>query len=351
MPALKTLVTIGGLSLLAAACNSTTASRLSPVGPSPLSTTPAATVANLFGDDPPGAAGIVERPGVQPSGDAIIRDPAAVARWAALNSDWDAVEDLKVTGRGPIAAVSGSCPEKTLTVYSVPVFVTAATTFPLGSTCSGLVAGRIITVTGVLFFNNGETQVLAERVTLEGGVNTPVQGEGVVTAISGCPSATMVIRGVSLTVGPGAQVKWKNGSTARCTDIQVGMHVKVVGEVTPDNVVFASTITLPSNPPSTGGTDGGGNGGGNEGPGGGTGGSGGGHSPSGERVSGSGVVSTVSGSCPSIKIGVFGQTVKTTSSTRFTGGSCSSIRTGTRVEIDAVRSNGVITATKVHLAL
>ena len=229
------IVVVWAIAILAAACSNENSGVL------PTAATPVGSTATAVAPANQGTvSGIIDR-----TNGTMVRDAAAVAAWTAENWTFDMAADLAVEGSGPIASVTGSCPSVVLNIYGIDVEVNAATSMPIGSTCSGLAAGRVVRVRGLLYVVGGAMRVLATHVTIEGGVNTPVEGEGVVTDVSGtCPSRTLTVRGVNVVLGAGTVIRGRNNATAACSDLQVGMLLHIKAEITPVGMIIASVITI-----------------------------------------------------------------------------------------------------------
>lgn len=289
------ILVVLAIAMLAAACSKET-SGLMPTAATPVGSTATAAA-------PADQGTVIDR-----TNGTMVRDAATVAAWTAENWTFDMAADLAVEGSGPISAVSGSCPAVVMTIYGIPVEVNAATAFPIGSTCSALEAGRVVRVRGLLYVVGSAFRVLATNVTIEGGVNTPVEGEGVVTEVTGtCPAATLTIRGVNVVLGAGTAIRWRNNANAACADIQVGHLLHVKAEITPTGTIIASSITIQNGTPPV-------------------------NNPPGARTL-TGTVSSVSGSCPTLNFKLSDRRVRTTSNTMYTGGACADIVSGARVEV------------------
>src|SRR4029450_2245778 len=116
-----------------------------------------------------------------------------------------------VEGSDVISAVSGTCPDREITVRGVPVTVNSGTMFGPGATCGALAVGMTVHVAGLLTVNNGAYSVIATSISVDhpppagggtgGGSGSPgrrghVSGEGTVANLTGtCPALSLVVRG------------------------------------------------------------------------------------------------------------------------------------------------------------
>jgi hypothetical protein len=171
-----------------------------------------------------------------------------------------AADGLLVEGSDVITAVSGTCPDRTVTVRGVPVLLNSGTMFGAGTTCAGLAVGQSVHIRGLLTVENGTYVLLANSLS----VNTPVaqrgpsdssgddesggdeqgpgggrhaSGEGTVASVRGaCPTVSMLIRGYSVTTS--AETIYVGGT---CGDLRPGAKVEVSGDAQ-GTVVVAESI-------------------------------------------------------------------------------------------------------------
>jgi len=156
-----------------------------------------------------------------------------------------------------------------------------------------------------------------------------VEGTDFITAATGvCPTPTITVRGVP--VGVTAATAFTGSAT--CAGLTVGTRVSVMGLVkfTESGMsVTATTIALDDD-------DDGGRGGGGGG--------------KGREVGGEGVIGAITGTCPTLTAVIGGYRVQLTATTEFVGGTCESLRSGTKVKVDAlVQDDGSIVAEKVEI--
>jgi Domain of unknown function (DUF5666) len=146
-----------------------------------------------------------------------------------------------------------------------------------------------------------------------GGGKKKVSGEGTVGAITGaCPTLTMVITGAR--VQTTATTEFKNGS---CATVRPGTKVKVDAETQADGSYAAMKVEIVRSP--------------------------------GKPVSGDGKVDSVSGACPTLTMMVRGYSVRTSATTTFTGGTCASIKSGTRIDVTGTADDTGVDATAVAI--
>ena len=257
------------------------AARDSLTGPSP--------VADVVGQP----AGNGDRTGPNTTSAAAVRDWAARTGWSAT------ADGLAVEGTDVITALSGSCPDLTITVRGVPVEVTGSTIFADALSCAALAVNLTVKVRALVTYSTTGYSVAATHIGLVeegGGGGRKASGIGVIGAMTGtCPTLTLVITGTQ--VQTTATTEYVYGT---CETLRPGIHVKVDGELRPGGSAIAERIEVLQNP--------------------------------GRPVSGDGTVSAVTGTCPNITMMVRGIPVVTSATTTFTGGSCDSIREGTLIE-------------------
>lgn len=137
--------------------------------------------------------------------------------------------------------------------------------------------------------------------------------EGKVSAFSGsCPNVTMTVNGTSVTTNASTQF-----SGAACSALVMGAKVEVKGTRQPNGSILASRVKVEL-----------------------------------EEAEIEGKVSALSGSCPTVTMTVNGTSVTTNASTQFSGGACSAIVKGAKVEIKGTRQpNGSILASRVKVPI
>jgi hypothetical protein len=240
-----------------------------------------------------------------------VTDPAVVASWAASHEGWLSDRTtLEVQGTGPVSAVTGTCPTVVLTIFGIPVTVNAATRFEDGATCAELVPGVVVEVRGMLIIEAGVISVVASRIEIE---NRPrqLEGEGVITAISGaCPNLMFAIGSFMAIVSP--TTVYEGGT---CADLQPGTRIEARGRPNASGQVQVTLVKFKS-----------------------------------RRVSGEGMITSLTGTCPNLMFVVQGIRVVTNAATRFDDGRCTSLAVGTEVEVEGdMQADGTVLATKVEV--
>lgn len=212
------------LAAAAAAC-SDGASRFSPIGPTPAG---AATTS-------------VE----------AAADWAATRGWTTTMADGRvAVADgVQVEGVDVIAAVSGACPARTVTIRGVAVAVTARTLFSAPLTCDSLESGRAVKVTGLLLPSGAGFAVTAIHLAPvampaldrpAAGRGEKAGGEGTIGAVTGsCPALAFAIGGHRVeTTDATAYI---NGD---CRSLREGAQVRLEVETHTDGTIVAERIEI-----------------------------------------------------------------------------------------------------------
>jgi len=288
----------------------------SPVGPSALATPPEAT-----------AAPAVDRSAVVSVG--------ATAEWA-VNSGWSTAADgLMVEGSDVITAVSGTCPDRVITVRGVPVTINSGTMFGPGVGCDGLAAGLTVHIAGLLTVTGGAYSLIATAISVDhpadGGAGSSnatggdgpgnpgrrahVAGEGTVANLMGtCPTVSMVVGGARVHVDAGTQFV-----AGACGNLRNGTKVEMEGDTNPDGSLHAIRVTIDQ--PSGGGQG---------------------------RTTGEGTVASVRGACPTLTMVVRGYAVTTSETTTYEGGSCSALRPGAKVVVTGVNQANALLAEKIE---
>jgi hypothetical protein len=162
-----------------------------------------------------------------------------------------------------------------------------------------------------------------------------VEGTDTISAISdACPARTITVRAV-----PVALTATTTFTTPlSCESLAVGTNVRVTALLTFTATGFTVVAT---NIAPGGSTTGGGDGApGGSGPGGSAGG--------GKKARGEGVVGSITGTCPTLTMVITGTRVSTTQTTEWVGGTCETLRPGTKVTIDGeLRPGGTAVAEKI----
>jgi len=190
-----------------------------------------------------------------------VVDPDAIESWARFTGFMTAASGLMVEGSDVISAVSGDCPDRTITVRGVPVMLNSGTTFGPGTSCAALAAGVTVHVRGLLTIENGSYVLLANTISVNGqagqrpatgpsdddgsggstnegpGPGRHEAGEGTVASVrGGCPAVSMVIRGYA--VSTDAATIYVGGT---CGDLRPGVKVAISG-TTQANFLLAETV-------------------------------------------------------------------------------------------------------------
>jgi hypothetical protein len=289
--------------------------------PARLSPTAASAIVTTVGNTTNSTASVVDRT------DGAVRDAETVSTWAA-GRGWALVDGLAVEGTAAISAITGTCPSVVITVLGVPVTVNSTTTYGTGITCAGLTTGTTVKVTGLLTFTASSFSVVATNISLPtsgGGSPTEVEVTGVVASVSGtCPALTITLEGTGGVVKTTATTTFD--PTGSCSSIAAGTMIEARGTRNSTSQLEATSVAIEDDT-----TSGGGHG-------------------RGRRIGGDGTIGAVTGTCPTLTMVVRGFRVVTTSATVFEGGTCASIRPGTKANIEgATQSDGSLRATKVKI--
>jgi hypothetical protein len=306
---ISSLAAIVALALCAGACAD--GALRSPAGPSPLTAGPDATAS---------------APSVDRSRAGVV-DGDAAADWA-VNTGWmTAADGLMVEGSDVISAVSGTCPDRVITVRGVPVSINSGTTFGPGVACGTLTAGMTVHIAGLLTVNNGAYSVIATAITVDeqpgtgtgggpGGRRGHVGGEGTVASLTGtCPSLSMVVRGTR--VRTSASTEFVDGA---CGNLRNGTKVEVEGDTTDGGGLDATRVRIVDQP-----------GGGGQG-----------------RMSGEGTVAAVRGTCPTLTMVIRVYSVMTSAATTYVGGTCENLRPGAKVLVTGLNQANSLMAETVE---
>ena len=204
------------------------------------------------------------------------------------------------------AAPTGTCPSVTFTLNGTTVTTSSATQFS-GGTCSDLAAGVKVEVNGTQA--TGSTTVTATSVSME-IPETEISGTLAVAPTGACPSVTFTVNGTTVTTSSSTQF---SGGT--CTDLVVGAKVEVTG-TTSGGTVAATKISI--------------------------------EKPEPVDLSGT-LAAAPTGACPAVTFTLGSSTVTTSSATEFSGGTCTDLVVGAKVEVTGTPSGGIVTATKVSI--
>ena len=257
-------------------------------------------------------------------------DIGANAMWAAEHRWALAADGLVVEGTDLISAVADSCPAKTITVRGVPVSLTATTTFTAPVTCATLAAGMTVKVTALLTFTATGFTVTATHIA-PAGASTPsspgTKVEGVVASLTGtCPSLTITLQGAGGVIVTDTATVFDPGTL--CGQIAPGSKIEALGTRNSTDQLVATKVELDTDEETPTGPGGG----------------------KGKKASGEGVIGSITGNCPTLTLVITGTKVSTTSTTVYEGGTCASLRPGTKVRIDGeLNPGGTATAEKIEI--
>lgn len=219
----------------------------------------------------------------------------------------------RLSGESTVTSlVAGTtCPTLTFMMGSYMIAVDATTVYT-GGTCTDIVAGARLRVTGT---KQADDSILASAIDVKNAPPRNVEGEGIITGTktgTSCPALVFFVDSTQVTAT--AMTVYERGA---CEDLTIGKRIHVKGTMAADGSVEATSIQVQSN------------------------------SPGFPVIEGDGhVTGLVSGtSCPALKFMSGEWTVTLDSSTVFTGGACSDIAVGRKVGV-----KGTVTAEHQVLA-
>ena len=160
-----------------------------------------------------------------------------------------------------------------------------------------------------------------------------VEGTDTITAISdSCPTKTITVRGVPVALT--ATTTFTAPLTCETLAVDASVKVTALLTFTASGFTVVATNIAPNGETSTGGTGGGTPGG----------------TGSGKKARGEGVVGAITGTCPTLTMVITGTHVSTTSTTEWIGGTCETLRPGTKVTIDGeLKPGGTAVAERVEI--
>lgn len=213
-------------------------------------------------------------------------------------------------GESRSTAVSGTCPNVTISFGRTDILINGATVF-VGGTCADLAPGVKVHVKG--FRDDDATANVASWVRIKSKL---LEGRVTLSRITGtCPNLSLNVAG--FTVLTDASTVFKGGS---CANLRAGTKIKVKVEMrNDDGSILAEEIEIEDQP---GGKPGG-------------------------RVEGT--IGTISGTCPALTMVINGVSVMTTAATKFDNVACSALKSGVKVEVEGDISGGSLLATKIEL--
>lgn len=216
-------------------------------------------------------------------------------------------------GEGRVTALTGTCPDITLTVDGITVKADALTRYVpagRGAACSLIRVGTKVKVKAVPAPGGG---FRARMIEIKGQRHFG-EGESRITSVTGaCPDLTIFFGEVSVLVN--AATIFEGGT---CADLQPGVRVHARGFRDDDATQNVATYVKFKS----------------------------------RHVEGRAVVTSVTGACPALAIVVGGVVrVVTDASTVFKGGPCAAIRTGVRIHVkgDMRTDDGSVIAEEVAI--
>ncbi len=233
------------------------------------------------------------------------------ASWAAA-SGWTTAANFEVEGTDVITATSNQCPNLVITVRGIPVTLSSSTEFAHNDSCALLAIGQRVKVRGVLQTIGGQFVVQATRIDIEHENGEHEAGEVSIGAMTGaCPNLILTVHGVRVLLN--SSTVFQNGA---CADLRHGTKAFIEATGVIGGLFTATLVRIVEQP---------------------------GHGE------GEGVVSAISGACPSLTMQVGAFTVMTFPNTDFHEGHCSDIHVGTRVEVKGDTSGTTVFADRINI--
>lgn len=183
-----------------------------------------------------------------------VVDTSVLATWAARGGGWE----TEAEGTDLISAVSGSCPDRVITINGVPGTLDSNTVYLQGLSCATLAQGMTvftkgsISVTPSFLYDIDEICVADPAVPFVcvDFVPPPPSGDyeevtGTVASLKGtCPSVSMVVNGKRVTTG--SATLWEDGS---CSDLRRGgTKVVLECELKSDGSYYAHKVRITDQP-------------------------------------------------------------------------------------------------------
>lgn len=216
-------------------------------------------------------------------------------------------------GEGRVTALTGTCPDITLTVDGITVKADALTRYVpagRGAACDLVRVGTKVKVKAVPAQGGG---FRARLIEIKGQRHFG-EGESRITSVTGaCPDLTIFFGQTGVTVN--ASTIFDGGT---CADLQPGVRVHARGFRDDDATQNVATYVKFKS----------------------------------RHIEGRAVVTRVTGACPVLAITVGGVVrVVTTASTVFLGGTCATIRTGVRIHVkgDMLAEDGSVIADEIAI--
>jgi hypothetical protein len=220
-------------------------------------------------------------------------------------------DDAEVEGEGRVTALTGTCPDLTLTVDGITVKTDALTKYVppgLGASCDQIRIGTKVKVKAVPAAGGGYR---ARLIQIRGHRNF-LEGESRITSVTGtCPDLTVFFG--SIEVRMNAATQYRSGT---CESLQPGVKAQVKGFRDDAGPITASLVHVKA-----------------------------------RHVEGRSTISRVSGTCPNLTLLVAGIRVVTNASTAFEHGTCSSLVPGTHVKVkgDMLTEDGSVIAEQIAI--
>jgi len=211
---------------------------------------------------------------------------------------------------GVVSGLTGACPAVTFTVGTQTVQTTAQTEFDDGR-CTNVVNGARVKIKGSA---QPDGTVLARKVSIEDDEDDEeVEVKGVVSGLTGaCPAITFTVG--TRTVVTTAQTAFDDGG---CASVVNGAVVEAEGTLQPDGSILARKVSVEDDD---------------------------------DEVEVKGLVSGLTGACPSITFTIGTRTITATAQTRFEDGDCASVVNGALVEVEGtLQADGSILARKISV--
>ena len=234
------------------------------------------------------------------------------------------ITTIPVNVNGVIDSLTGSAADFQFNIGSRVVRGDGATGFfgdgDSPDSFDGLEDGARVEVKGL----QRDGYVYAERIHINGqdgddddDQDSSASVHGKLLQISGSvPTLQLMVGTTSVRTSSTTEVK-RRGDVQTLSELRVGMDVHVIGTRQPDGPLDARRIEI--NADEAGG-----------------------------EVEISGSAGGVSGTCPTLKFGVNGYTIRTTASTTFGGITCAAMKSGTKVTVKGIsQADSSVTATLV----
>jgi hypothetical protein len=207
--------------------------------------------------------------------------------------------------KGAVSNVSGDCPALTFVVNGTTVTTSTLTQFKDGS-CGSIVSGRHVEITGT---HQSSGAVLAARIEIkDNAAQNDVEVKGSISSVGGsCPILTFVVNGKTIVTTASTQFK-----DSTCGSIAAGRRVEVKGTVQANGTILATRVEIEENEVQA-------------------------------EVELKGSIASIGGGCPNVTLSMNGTSIITSPATQFKNGSCTSLRSGLKIEVKGTRqANGSV---------